>query len=235
MDMERYGDYTEYEDDRPKSKNPVLLILKIMIAVVCFSVIGILVFRMIFFRYYPSTIKNMYFTDELISYYNANGGNIKIETQDLRAPYDDPDVASFICDNLILVRDMNHLQVSARLNKSLYTDIFEKYGIEKEDVQFEFSLVKNPRADKEPVRPIGTLSKVITEENSIYTYVKLVFDDVDFGLDEGEECVNWIRLDISIVGADMESPFMVAIYENNVNYSIFKPYELGKEEIPNVK
>jgi len=235
MDMERYGDYTEYEDDIPRSKNPVVLILKILIGVVCFSVIGILVFRMIFFRYYPDNIKGIYFTDSLLAYYNEQNGDIKLETQELRAPYDDPDVASFICDNLILVRDADHLQVSARYNKSLLDDIYEKYGIKAEDVRFEFNLVKNPEKDKEPPRPIGTLAEVITEENAIYTYIKLVFEDVDFGLDEGEEKVNWIRLDITLADAVTESPFMIAIYENNVNYSVFKPYEMSEEEIPDDK
>ena len=231
MDMERYGDYTEYESDLPKSKNPVLIVLKALIAFVCFGVIGILVFRMIFFRYYPDSIKNIYFTDSLAEYYFSNGEKLDAETQDLRAPYDDPNVANFICDNLIVVRRADHLQVSARYNKSLLEDIEKKYGLSPEEISFDFALVKNPVADKESPRPIGKLSEVITEENAIYTYFKLVFDDVDFGLDEGEEKVNWIRLDISINGVEMESPYMVAIYENNVNYSIFKPYELGKEEI----
>ena len=43
-DMERYGDYTEYEDDIPKSKSKFVLVMKILIAFVCLSVIGILAF-----------------------------------------------------------------------------------------------------------------------------------------------------------------------------------------------
>ena len=64
-DLERYGDYNEYEDDIPKSKSKVVLVLKILIAVVCVSVIGLFAFRMIMFNYYPESVKNIYFTDKL--------------------------------------------------------------------------------------------------------------------------------------------------------------------------
>ena len=53
MDMERYGDYNEYEEDLPKSKNPVLLTIKFLIIAVCLAVIGVLVFRIAFFNFYP--------------------------------------------------------------------------------------------------------------------------------------------------------------------------------------
>ena len=49
-DMERYADYNEYEDDEPRKKSPVGLILKILIAAVCISVAGILAFRIIIFN-----------------------------------------------------------------------------------------------------------------------------------------------------------------------------------------
>lgn len=232
MDMERYGDYNEYEDDIPKGKNPIVLLLKIAIGLVIFSVVGLLVFRMIFFRYYPDSIKNIYFTDGLLEYYNENPDSFYAETQKIRAPYDDPDVASFICDNLIVVRDAGHLQVSARFNKSLLEDISKEYKIEKHDISFTFRLVRNPEnADSEPIE-IGNFSGKIEEKNFLYTYYKLAFDGIDFGLDEGENKVNWIRLEIYINGVEMESPYMVAVYENNENYSNFSEYELSKGERP---
>ena len=52
-------------EDIPKSKNPILLILKILIAVVCIGVIGIFAFRLVVFNYYPDTIKNLAFNDKL--------------------------------------------------------------------------------------------------------------------------------------------------------------------------
>ncbi len=231
MDMERYGDYTEYEDDIPKSKNPIVLLLKIAIGLVVFSVIGILVFRMIFFRYYPDSITNIYFTDELLEYYREDPDSFYAETQELRAPYDNPDVASFICDNLIVVRDAGHLQVSARFNKSLLEDISKKYK-DVGDISFTFRLVRNPETENSLPSVIGTHTGTVVESNFLYTYYKLAFDGIDFGLDEGESKVNWIRLEIYINGVEMESPYMVAVYENNESYARFSEYEISKGEIP---
>ena len=95
MSYEQYGDYTEFEDDIPKKKSPVLFILKILIYVVCFAVVGVLVFRIILFNYYPDSMEDPYFTPELNAYYESVGGEAVIKTQDLRTPYDDPNVASF--------------------------------------------------------------------------------------------------------------------------------------------
>ena len=39
-DMERYGDYNE-TDEEPGRKSPVGIIIKILIAVVCLAVIGV--------------------------------------------------------------------------------------------------------------------------------------------------------------------------------------------------
>ena len=52
MDMERYGDYTEYEDDIPKSKSKFLLTIKILVLVSCFSVVGIIAFRLAYWCKY---------------------------------------------------------------------------------------------------------------------------------------------------------------------------------------
>ncbi len=177
-DLERYGDYNEYEDDNPKSKNPVVIIIKILIAVVCFSVIGILVFRMIFFNYYPKNMKNIYFTDNLLAYYEANGGEINAETQSLRAPYDDPDVANFFCDNLILIRDAGELQVSLRFNSSALDAMIEasEYDkLERDDPELlSFRLVDNYGF------VYDTLSYSEYDKSLFYNYYKLSFTGIEF-------------------------------------------------------
>ena len=48
-DMEHYGDYNEV--DEAPSKNPVTTVLKVVLAAVCFLVIGFLAFRIIIFNY----------------------------------------------------------------------------------------------------------------------------------------------------------------------------------------
>ena len=72
-DYERYGDYDDIEEDLPKSKNPVVIALKIMIFAVCVGVIGLIAFRMIAFNSYPASVKNVYFNESLTGYYNEKG------------------------------------------------------------------------------------------------------------------------------------------------------------------
>lgn len=232
-DMERYSDYNEYEDDEPRKKSPVGLLLKILIAAVCISVAGILAFRIIIFNNYPDSMKNIYFNDKLTAYYNEKGGNIGALTQNLRAEYDDPDEGNFFCDNLIVIPEINQLQVSARYNVSLMQSIKEQYGVELDadaDNLFTFKLSVLPLSrDDGTAVATGNLTVTKTDKMMMYRYYKLVFDDVDFTL-EGEDEV-WIRLEIYINGVEMEKPYMVLIYEDTKT-SVFEEYELSQEEKP---
>ena len=235
-DFERYGDYNEYEEDIPKSKNPVLILLKVLVGVICVGVVGLILFRLLVFNHYPDSMKNIYFNETLTEYYEQTNGDIGATTQELRAPYDDPDVANFFCDKLIVISGADQLQVCARFNLALVKTIKEKYGVEidpKDENAFSFRLVRNPESDSSAPFEIGTLSVKYCETGLMYGYYKLVFDGVDFGIDDGEESVKWIRLEIAINGVEMTEPFsMICIYENNVNYSSFSDYKLSTEELP---
>ena len=233
-DFERYGDYNEYEEDMPKGKNPIAIILKVLVGVVCFAVVGVLVFRMVLFDYYPDSMKNIYFNDTLSAYYTATDGNIGAKTQKLRAPYDDPDKGRFFCDNLIVISGADQLQLSVRFNTSLVDTIYEDYGVTIDpdaDNLFSFRLVRNPVDEDSKPTVIGELSYTATESCLMYRYYKLVFDGVDFGLDEGENKVNWIRLEVFLNGVEMKEPYMVAVYENNELFSAFEDYIPTEEEL----
>ncbi|MBQ8372323.1 MAG: hypothetical protein IJX38_05265 [Clostridia bacterium] len=227
MDMERYGDYNEV--DEPKSKSKFFLIMKILIFAVCFLVVGVIVFRLILFNYYPDNIEKLQYTEALREYYYGNDGNMTVETQTLRAPYDDENEGNFMADNLLVVRDAGHLQLSIRYNNALYATLAEK-GIDlNEDPsrRFTFRLVRDPvdNSDEAAVpEPIGTYSDCFAEEFMMYTYFKVMFDGIDF------EGVEWIRLDIYVDGA--EEPFSIPVYENNEGYRSFDEYKLSKEEVP---
>ena len=232
-DMERYSDYNEYEDDEPRKKSYVGLMLKILIAVVCISVAGLLAFRIIIFNNYPDSMKNIYFNDKLTAYYNEKNGDIGAKTQNLRAEYDDPDEGNFFCDNLIVIPDINQLQVSVRYNVSLMQSIKEQYGIElSADAEnlFTFKLSVLPLSkDDGTAVSTGTLTVTETDKMMMYRYYKLVFDDVDFTL-EGEDEF-WIRLEIYINGVEMEKPYMVLIYEDTKT-AVFEEYKLSSKERP---
>lgn len=238
-DLERYGDYNEYEDDAPKGKSPVMLVLKILIAAVCVSVIGLFAFRMIMFNYYPDSVKNIYFTDKLTAFYNERGGEIGAKTQKLQAAYDAPQNATFWADNLIVIEEIGEIQLSLRFNKSVKDNIEKKWGIkigEEYTDDFSFALYRNNpefnanvKESEENSRflPIGELTVVKTDSSITYEYYKLVFDNVDF------EGVAWLSLAITVNGATVAGePYRIAIYENHEGYSIFNDYKLSTKEKP---
>lgn len=234
-DLERYSDYNEYEDDIPKGKSKVGLILKIIIAVVCLSVVGILVFRIIIFNYYPDGIENIYFNDKLTAYYNETGGNIGAKTQNLKAEYDDEDEGNFFCDNLIFISELGQLQISVRYNTSLMESIKEKYGVSlnanDKDI-FEFSLVISPFLNNEGGNVFvktGSLSNKKFDKMMMYRYYKLVFDDVDFDYEEQF----WISLEIRIKGVEMKEPYRVLVFQKqNEDAPAIKDYVLSSKEKP---
>lgn len=234
-DMERYGDYTEYEEDIPKSKSKFVLIMKILIGFVCVSVIGVLAFRIILFNTYPGSMEDIYFTDNLTAYYESCHGEIGAKTQMIRYPYDDPDRGNFFAGNLIIIEGAGEIQFSVRYNLSTLETIEAQYGLkdlssEDEDL-FSFRLVasKLDTADgkyKEVVIA-DEPSYVGTDSRVMYRYFKLAFDGIDF-----ENPPVWIRVEIFVKGHE-DKPFgMIPIYENNEDFAIFEDYDLGRKERP---
>jgi hypothetical protein len=232
-DFERYSDYNDYEDDEPRGKSPVGLILKILVGIVIISVVGIVAFRIIIFNSYPDSVKNIYYNDKLTAYYTETNGEIGAKTQGLRAEYDDPDKGNFFADNLIVIPDIDQLQISLRYNTSLMAAILDEYGVELDPDNpdnFEFSLSVLPLSKNDGTAyRTGELTYSCFEENMMYRYYKLVFDDVDLTLD-GEKEV-WIRLEIKIKGVEMEAPYMILVYEDTAT-SKLEDYVLSSKERP---
>ena len=235
-DMERYGDYNEV--DESPSKNPVTIAIKTIALVLCFTVIAFIAFRLAVFNYYPKTMSQIYFNDTLTEYYNATGGNIGAKTQEMRFPYDDPDKGNFFCDNLIVIEGAEQIQLSLRFNTSIYETFLAEYGVDVAELgieAFRFTLARDPLADsdKEVIAiEIAEVSDVVEDSFLMYRYCKLVFDGVELGLDEGEEKVEWLRLEIELLGAKEKTVFAVPVYENNDSYSDFKDYRPAKGESP---
>ena len=243
-DYERYGDYNETEEDIPKSKSPALLVLKILTAVICIGVIGILAFRMFTFSSYPSSVKDVYFNDKLAAHYNENDGNIIVKTQQLRAPYDDKDLGNFFCDYLYLVEDIGQLQITLRYNKSTVERLSEELGVQLDDMSenlFSFALVAcegmidEGGKDTEEnwiLKRYDTVSNSVFDSQLMYRYNKLVFDGVDFDTESEIGNPYWIRLEITVNGDESGKVYMVPIYENNSTLHTFTEYKLGKDEKP---
>ena len=235
-DMERYGDYNEIDESPVRSRGG--LIIKIIALLLCVSVIGLLGFRMMTFKYYPDSMKNIYFTPELAEFYNQKNGNIGAITQRIQTKYDDGNEGNFFCDNLIVIPELGQLQITVRYNVSLEETLAAKYGkttLAEED--FNFKLRKSggdPRATGAAAGEDldATLTAVIWDSYLMYRYCKLVFDGIDFESDDADDIINWIRLDITLDGVERDTPFMLAIYQNNDNYSEFEEYKLSKNEVP---
>ena len=231
-DYERYGDYDDIEEDLPKSKNPVVITLKIMIFVVCIGVIGLIAFRMIAFNSYPASVSNVYFNEKLTAYYNENGGDIEVKTQKLRAPYDDEDEGNFFCKHLYVVDEIDQLQITVRYNTATIKKMAEELGIELDensDDLFSYRLYASYGENKGMV--VGELTASEFDKKLTYRYKKLVFDNVELSLDEIGSPY-WIRLEIVVNGADSDKVYMVPIYENNDKFSTFKDYKLSAKEKP---
>ncbi|MBQ7386932.1 MAG: hypothetical protein IJW03_02070 [Clostridia bacterium] len=226
-DYELYGDYNEV--DEPPKKSGVGFIIKLVAITVCFIVVGFIAFRLFAFNHYPRSMKDIYFTDTLSSYYDETGGDIGAVTQGLRAPYDDAKLGNFFAANLIVIEGCGEIQVALRYNTSLYNTL----GLEFSNDDLSFSLRRSGGDENASGalagRPLDASVSVCAEEEFLmYRYIKLVFDGVDFG--EGEDRAKWIRLDIEIDGVERDEPFMICIYEDNDAYSKFSDYELSKEE-----
>ena len=232
-DIERYGDYNEVDEAPGGNKNPVAFLLKGLIIALCLLVIGVIAFRLVLFNYYPTEIKSIYFNDELTELYKSTDGEINALTQALRAPYDDPDFASFFADNLIIIKDAGQLQLSVRYNSSVFDSIEQKYGVrldESSEDLFTFTLERVPFDATEAAYTVGELDYSYSDSVMMYTYYKLVFDGVEY-LAEDES--DWIRLKITINGIPEAQPYYILVYENTETYSHFGEYELSGKEVPN--
>ena len=243
-DFERYGDYNEV--DEPPKKSIVGTVIKAIIFAFCFIVIGVIAFRLVIFNYYPDSVGNIYFTDELTAYYNQTGGNIGALTQNLldsrNYGYDDSRDGNFFAKNMIYIPETGELQVTLRFNTSLKDSIKQNYGVDF-DVDskdnFEYRLVAmrasdtiSPDAAAEELGSVIDAKLVVEEYDSLfmYRYIKLVFDGVDLATGTPDS-VDWLRLEISLNGVEMKEPYMILIYYNDKSFPLI-PYDLSEKEKP---
>lgn len=237
-DFERYGDYNDIDDGGEKKRSIAILIVKLLTAVVCLGVVGILVFRMIVFSYYPGEVKRIVFNDALIQYYNDCGGEIGAKTQDVRFPYDnydDPDdeyssyvVGNFFVDNLIIIEGADQIQFSLRYNASAMMDIAERYEMEEPPSADDAELLSFRLYDN-----YGRVydSLIYSERYSfmMYRYYKLAFDGVELSDTGDGKYPEWISLEIFV--GDNEKPYSyIVFYENNEDFNIFSDYKLSDAE-----
>lgn len=230
-DYERYGDYNEIDDDSAPSGGKLMLALKIITLVLCATVVGIIVFRLVSFNVYPASVSGLYFNDTLTEHYNADPDGFEVKTQTVRYIYDDEDEGNFFCEYLYVIPDAGQLQITVRYNKATVERIAAERELEldsKDESLFKFRLVDNYG------RVLGTLSDTVYDSNATYRYIKLVFDGVDFAPDSEGKFPEWIRLETLLATDDFSTtePYMNLIYENHEGYCEFLPYEPKSSELP---
>ncbi len=227
-DLERYGDDNDLDEEElgEDKKSGFRLFFKILVAVCCILVVGVLGYRIFLSEYTPSEMKNLAYTDSVIAHYEATGGKLGAKTQKLRFSYDDEDRGTFFAENLIIIPEIDHLQITLRYNISTLPVLEETYkteGLAERDPKefLHFRLYDNYD------RAYDALAYEETGEMAMYRYFKLAFDGVDF--DPNENAPEWIRLEIFFEG--QSEPFSyILVYENNADYSSFAEYKLSKGE-----
>lgn len=229
-DFERYGDYNETEEDNPKKRNIPFFVLKLVAGVLIFAVCALVGARLVLFNYYPGDMKKLCFTPDLTEYYYSNQNTIDAFSQKLRAPYDNPNEGNFFCGELIVVPDAGHLQICMKYNESIRDSLKYNYGVDGFDTedhgQFSFRLVRSGDEAEPNGYETGRLVDSQWDSFAMYRYCRLSFDDVSFS------DASWIRLEIFIDGINDGKPFMVAIYENNDDYSKFTNFRVRKGDLP---
>ncbi len=237
----------------------LLRLLRIAAACLLAGVCLVIAFRMIFSSYYPKEMKRIHYTDSLAAYVvgrdiYAETQNIRVPfgdellfgSDDGRLVQSESRFGFYYADNLIVVREGGSLQLSIRINKNDIKNIAAKYELTdfafSEDA-FAFILFDNRNLaedkevagnDKNYILEMGTggvytPTYVKTDSAMMYHYIKICFDNVDFGED-----VKWMRLDITPRGVDTEAEgykqLGICVYENNDDNSYFKEYKLKKSE-----
>lgn len=251
-DFERYGDYNEVDESPVKKKSPILFMIKLTAIFITLFVVTIISLRVILFNYYPSDFKKIYVDDKLVDAFHKNGGELDAVKQILRFGYDDPDLGNFMSEEVILVRDIDRIQITIRLNVSSYELISEKYGISKDlldsDDTFSFKLFRNNLKSDTVTDPtvsdvngeytfynedvVGRVEKVETDSFLMYRYFRIIIDDVDLDGVGNDDIAQWLSLAIYVNGSESTEPYSrLLIYENNETYSTFEELEIKEGDL----
>lgn len=227
-DLERYSDDNAIDDEIEDGQRGIgKIIIRILVALCCILVIGVLGVRIFLSEYVPKEMRRLALTDSVIAYLDQKGEDVVAKTQSIRFSYDDEKAGTFFAENLILLPEIDHLQITLRYNESTLAVLEEKYALENlaqshQKELFSFRLKDN----------YGRVYENVACEEpgqvAMYRFFKLAFDDVVFA--PGENAPEWIRLEI-FVGESKEPFSYILIYENHQEYNTFTDYRLKKEDI----
>ena len=196
-DYERYGDYNDIDDDRPRGRRPVLRLLRVLISLSLFLFCGFFAFRLIVAEYYPRDLSKFCVTSSLAAY--AGTADLSPEKVKISVPYDNNVRASFIADNLFVERGSGAVQFTLRLSKYTMTRLAETtgedFGDKPDEAPFTVRLLDNLGNTYEKTDQLG-------RSYLWYRAVKYCFDGVKL------DGVAWIRADVYLLSdPDAAEPY----------------------------
>lgn len=151
--------------------------LKICIVIAIFAVIALLIGRIMLSNHYPSGMKELYASENLLSAC-ADGGRVEVRTQALLYSYDDPRDTRLMANHFYYAPSVGEVQVTVRYNVSILEKVKEDFDLKEAPAPsadlFAFFLVDEKNGDLYP------LSHIETDSYQMYQYAKLVFSGVEF-------------------------------------------------------
>ena len=209
------------------------IIKKILVAAV-FLMAGLLFLRFGLEAYYPSGMRALLPTEPIRAAY-AESGSLTAKTQEIRIPYEDPDVGLFFADYLAVIPESGSVQVTVRWNRSTLTRLAEKYGDTfdpEAESPFTYRIFcareegSESLVSGETVIPGDSYLPYASEKDkmAMYRYERLAFEGVEL------DGVSWIRIEVYRAGADTYEGAIV-FYEDHEDYSIFSEYTVKESEI----
>ena len=209
------------------------IVKKILVAAV-FLMAGLLFLRFGLEAHYPSGMRALLPTEPIRAAY-AENGSLTAKTQEIRIPYEDPDVGLFFADYLAVIPESGSVQVTIRWNRSTLTRLAEKYGAAFDpEAESPFTYrIFCARADGgetilsgeneitgDSYRPYTSKK----DRMAMYRYERLAFEGVEL------DGVSWIRIEIYHAASETYEGAIV-FYEDHEDYNIFSDYTVKESEI----
>ncbi len=188
------------------------VVIKTLFSLLIFSVCAILIWRIFFSTRLPDSVADLHVNAPLAEAYRTHGDQLTLKYQNqFSMTYSEENAGYFGVSEYVIIPEANQIQVVLRYNNSTL-----------DHMQKDFSLAQKPEKgsdildltlrqiidltplDKEDNNDTSTLSitrhapsHVTTDTTALYTYYRLVFDNVV--IDESD--VSSIMLDIYYKGA----------------------------------
>jgi len=188
-------------------------------------------FRIYMNEHYPKDSVRIVFTEKLTDYYES-ADDFRVYTQKLRTPYDKTKGATFFAEELYLVPEAEHLQITLRYNEKSLENVKEYYKLdalpEIKEEMFRYELRISYNTDENGTDYVTVPLSYYAEYTAygMYRYDKLAFDGADF------DGAAWMCIDIYLDGQD-EKFGSVLVYESNFEFDgKLYPYGIDEKRIP---